>query len=282
MQRIAELRLQRGDVVALLRIALLGARCRRVEFLLQPRGREPLAVDFVKRPLLRCAQAFLGPPRVVAQPVELGGEIRACLRKCAVAFRIVCLHAFDLRLQGALRRVVGRPRLLQFLDAHLRSQQRGRPLLQRGFGAGQFGLQRRDFRLRRRSFGLDFRAQCIERGGRIVARPIPQRRDQLAGCRLQIGRQVGMLDPHATLFPQFGPELAEDGRRRAHAALADKLVQAVRGGRDAEAEKQQRARLAVQLARFREVGLEALDFGGQAGFVGGKIGHGGFRREFRK
>ena len=135
--------------------------------------REPLAIDLLKRLLSPTRAALLGPAGVVAQPVELGSEVRPRLRKRAVAFRVVGREAFDIRLQRLPRCVVRRPRLFQFLNAHLRGQQRGRALLQRGFGAGQFGLHCCHFRLRRYPLGLDLRAQCVERAGRVGARPIP-------------------------------------------------------------------------------------------------------------
>jgi len=50
-------------------------------------------------------------------------------------------------------------------------------------------------------------------------------------------------------------------------------IQPVGGRRDAEPEEQQRAGFAAQRAGFREVGLQALDFGREAGFVGSDVGH---------
>jgi hypothetical protein len=82
-----------------------------------------------------------------------------------------------------------------------------------------------------------------------------------------------MLDPHPALLTQFGPEFRQYLRGRAHAAALDQLVKPVRGRRDAEAEKQQRAGLAIQLAGFREFRLQAVDFGGEARFVRQNVGH---------
>jgi hypothetical protein len=83
-----------------------------------------------------------------------------------------------------------------------------------------------------------------------------------------------MLDPHPALLTQFGPELAEHLGGRTHAPAPDQLVEPVRGRRDAEPEEQQRADFAVQLARLREFGLQAVDFGRNAGFVRQNVGHG--------
>ena len=68
-------------------------------------------------------------------------------------------------------------------------------------------------------------------------------------------------------------------RRRAHGAAADQVVEAIGGRRDAEAEEQQRAHLAIELARLGEFDLEALDIGREAGFVGENVGHGRVRSE---
>jgi hypothetical protein len=55
------------------------------------------------------------------------------------------------------------------------------------------------------------------------------------------------------------------------------LIEPVRGRRDAEAEEQQCSDLAVQLARLREFGLQAVDFGGKARFVRQNVGWERFR-----
>ena len=58
MTGIPELRLQRLDRAALVRVSPVGALRRLIEFLLQLRGRAPLAVDLEQRALFRRAQAL--------------------------------------------------------------------------------------------------------------------------------------------------------------------------------------------------------------------------------
>jgi hypothetical protein len=91
--------------------------------------------------------------------------------------------------------------------------------------------------------------------------------------------QIRVVDPHATLVAELRPELAEHLGGRAHAAPLHQLVKPVCRRCDAEAEEQQCADLAVQLARLRESGLQAVDFGGEADFIRQDVGHGnGLRR----
>jgi hypothetical protein len=94
---------------------------------------------------------------------------------------------------------------------------------------------------------------------------------------LKFLRQIGVFDAHAAFLAQIGPELRKHGRRGAHAATAYELIKAVCGGRDAEAEEHQRTHFAVQLTGLGKLGLEPLDLGGKANFVGGDVGHGDWR-----
>jgi hypothetical protein len=127
--------------------------------------------------------------------------------------------------------------------------------------------------LRLDALRLDLVTQCAERGLRRRGCARPEGRDQFAGGGTQIGRQVGMVDAHATLFAQFGPEFAEHRGRRAHAAPPHQLIQTVGGWRDAMTEEQQRADLAIQLAGLRERHLQTLDLDGQRRVGGQDITH---------
>ncbi|MGF6786813.1 hypothetical protein OKW27_001126 [Paraburkholderia sp. 35.1] len=136
-------------------------------------------------------------------------------------------------------------RLFQFANLDLRGKERRRALFERGLDATQFVAGSNDRPLRLNALRLDLVAQRVERGFGRGGCAGPERRDQFAGSRPQIGGQVGVFDAHPAPFAQFGPEFTEYLGRRAHAAALDQLVKPVRGRRDPEAEEQERADFAV-------------------------------------
>ncbi|SAL89022.1 hypothetical protein AWB74_08866 [Caballeronia arvi] len=163
---------------------------------------------------------------------------------------------------------------LELPNLDLRSQQRGGALFERGLGASKLIACRNDLLLRVGSLRLDLLAQRGQFSLCRRARSRPQRANQLTSRLAEIGRQIRMLDAHPALLAQFRPELAEHRRRRAHGAASYQVVEAIGGWGDAEAKEQQRADLAIELARLREFDLQALDIGRQADLVGENVGHG--------
>ncbi|SAL89009.1 hypothetical protein AWB74_08859 [Caballeronia arvi] len=177
---------------------------------------------------------------------------------------------FKCRARGGLLSLLP----LELPNPDLRSQQRGGALFERGLRASEFIACRNDLLLRVGPLRLDLLAQRGQFGLCRRARARPQRANQLT-CRLaEIGRQIRMLDAHATLLAQLRPEFAQHRRRRAHGAASHQVVEAIGGRRHAKAEEQQSAHFAVKLARLGKFRFQAVDVGRQAGLIGKNVGHG--------
>ncbi len=89
-----------------------------------------------------------------------------------------------------------------------------------------------------------------------------------------------MFDPDPAFVPQVFPELVERFGRRGHTALADQLIELVRGGCDPMAEEQQHADFAVQVLRLRKLLAQAVDLGKKLFFIGGGGVHGAFSASY--
>ncbi|MBB3014038.1 hypothetical protein FHX62_002711 [Cupriavidus alkaliphilus] len=89
-----------------------------------------------------------------------------------------------------------------------------------------------------------------------------------------------MVDGDAGAPAQLLPERLQHLGGRAHAALAHQLIELVGGGRDAVAEEQQAANLAVQRPAFGETAAQRGNVVGQGGLQRGvrQLGVGGGHR----
>ncbi|MNN16094.1 hypothetical protein D3C81_1292220 [compost metagenome] len=155
-------------------------------------------------------------------------------------------------------------------------------------GFGQLCRDRRHLLPRRRGLGVRGIALGLGGVGRIAG--LGAQRGQLAGgglvgrlpdglhragCDLlQRLRQVGMVDGDARASAQFLPERLQHLGGRAHAALAHQAIELVGGGRDAVAEEQQAADLAIQRAGLGKASAQLGQVGLQRGVGQIQVGSG--------
>ncbi|MCY1528128.1 hypothetical protein D9M68_632230 [compost metagenome] len=158
------------------------------------------------------------------------------------------------RIQPGLGRRVPLPlrgqRRLTLLDGlargvQLRDERRGFLARKRGLGVRGIAL---GFSSAGGGAGLGAQRGQLAGGG-LVGR-LPDGLHRPGRDVLQRLRQVGMVDGDARAPAQFLPERLQHLGGRAHAALAHQAVELVGGGRDAVAEEQQAADLAVERAGF--------------------------------
>ncbi|MCY1521359.1 hypothetical protein D9M68_561700 [compost metagenome] len=169
-----------------------------------------------------------------------------------------------LRRQFRLHGVVRRARLGQLRRERGHLLARGRGLGVRGvaLGPGDAG----------RVTGLGAQRGQLAGGG-LVGR-LPDGLHRPGRDVLQRLRQVGMVDGDARAPAQFLPERLQHLGGRAHAALAHQAVELVGGGRDAVAEEQQAADLAVERAGFGEAAAQLGQVGLQRGVGQIQVGSG--------